>query len=239
MAQRFTSTEKWGDPWFRDLEPAAKLGYLYLIDRCDHAGIIDLDTKLAEFCIGCEVPWNDLIGSDRIHHIEGTKYWLVKFCQFQYRKGLNTDSQVHASVLSLLEKHNLTSRLPQGFINPSPRVKDKDKAKDKAKVDRGSAEGEELSRIESSEVREAAEMWVGYKAEKRQRYKPQGLKALVTTIIAKASEQGDSATVADIVGSMGDNYQGIVWGKYCARGSPAKPPRPSVDFEELASRGEQ
>lgn len=141
MAQRFTATEKWSDPWFRELAPASKLGYLYLLDRCDHAGIIDFDEKLAEFCIGCSVDWQELFASDRLHHIEGTKYWLAKFCQFQYRKGLNDGSQVHSSVIGLLEKHKLTSRLPEGFINPCQRVKDKYKDKDKAKSDRGGMGG--------------------------------------------------------------------------------------------------
>ena len=39
MAKRFTATEKWDDPFFCNLEAKYKLAWIYLLDKCDNAGI--------------------------------------------------------------------------------------------------------------------------------------------------------------------------------------------------------
>lgn len=61
------------------------------------------------------------------------------------------------------------------------------------------------------ELRDAVEEWLAYKAEKRQPYKPTGLKSLVTQIEHKAREYGAAAVAAVIRESMSSNYQGIVF----------------------------
>jgi hypothetical protein len=49
MAKRFYDTGIFQDSWFSDLSKDGKLLFFYLISRCNHAGIIDLNLKLAEF----------------------------------------------------------------------------------------------------------------------------------------------------------------------------------------------
>lgn len=56
-----------------------------------------------------------------------------------------------------------------------------------------------------------AKEWLQYKKEKRQLYKPQGLKQLLRQISKKAGQYGDVAVISVIEDSMANNYQGIVW----------------------------
>ena len=45
MAYRFTKTEKWEDAWFSELSPYEKLLFMYLSDKCDIAGFIEVTWK--------------------------------------------------------------------------------------------------------------------------------------------------------------------------------------------------
>lgn len=65
----------------------------------------------------------------------------------------------------------------------------------------------------SSELREAVEDWLKYKAERRQAYMETGLKSVLTQISKNAKLYGDAA-VADVIRqSMANNYQGITFDK--------------------------
>lgn len=63
----------------------------------------------------------------------------------------------------------------------------------------------------SEELRTAVEEWLTYKRERRESYKPMGLKSLLTQISKAASEHGDADVIAIIRQSMSSNYQGIVF----------------------------
>ena len=49
MAKRFTSTEKWSDPWYRKLSAKHKCLWDWLFTQCDIAGSIEPDLELASF----------------------------------------------------------------------------------------------------------------------------------------------------------------------------------------------
>lgn len=137
MAKRFTDSAKFRDPWFRQLAPSQKLGYLYLLDECDQAGVVDLDRALADFSIGEPVDWEGLIEASegRLEGLSGRKLWVVKFIGFQYGE-LSEDCRAHKPAFDSLRKHGLTERVLEGYSNAidSVPVIVKDKDKDKVKV---------------------------------------------------------------------------------------------------------
>lgn len=61
------------------------------------------------------------------------------------------------------------------------------------------------------ELQEAFDDWLAYKKEKRQPYKPRGLKSLVTQVERYAEQFGEAETANAIRNSMASNYQGIVF----------------------------
>lgn len=143
MAKRFTATEKWNDKWFRQLPAKYKLLWVYLLDNCDNAGIIEIDLEPAEFYIKAKFDTAEIktVFGDRICELNGgsNKWFIPKFVSFQYNV-LNPDVKAHKSVIDKLNKYNLLNEdytLKQDLPNSYLTVKDKDKdmviVKDKAK----------------------------------------------------------------------------------------------------------
>ena len=63
----------------------------------------------------------------------------------------------------------------------------------------------------SQEMEETVIEWLEYKVEKRQGYKPTGLKNLIAQIASKAASSGDAPVIALIHECMANNWQGIIW----------------------------
>lgn len=130
MPKRFTATEKWDDPWFRRLKVAWKAAWLYLTDRCDTAGVIDLDTELADFHIGEAIDWEAFFveaGERRIIKLDNGKIFLPGFIKFQYGE-LKPDCIPHRAIIKVLEKHSI-QRVPEGYMKGCQTLQDKDKTR--------------------------------------------------------------------------------------------------------------
>jgi hypothetical protein len=138
MPKRFTATEKWDDPYFCELSPTGKLVWIYLLDKCDNAGIYDVNIKNLNFAIEADYTLEqilDLVG-ERIKILNGGSKWFIpKFIEFQYGE-LNDECYPHRPVIAKLEKYGLLknkginshSNIPSGVLD-----KEKDKDKDKEK----------------------------------------------------------------------------------------------------------
>lgn len=134
--KRLTDTEKWRDPWFFGLDAKHKFLWLWLCDRVDNAGVVDIQWKLASMETGFELSEHDMEAlGDRVNKLPSGKWNLTKFVHFQFGT-LSEASRVHQSVGKLLQSHSLPVAYPKG----TGTTKDKDKDKDK---DSGESEGRE------------------------------------------------------------------------------------------------
>lgn len=93
--------------------------------------------------------------------------------------------------------------------------KGKGKGKGEGKDKDDSPDGENAPELEkcgfSPALRAAVEDWLAYKRERREAYKPTGLKALLTQISSAASAHGDAAVIGVIRQSMSSGYKGITF----------------------------
>ena len=136
-----TDTDKWKKRFVRELSPQHKLLWFYILDDCNHAGIWEVDLEVASIRVGYELVY-DMLPQPFLDKIEifdnGDKWFIPDFIDFQYGE-LNPNSNVHKSVIQLLERYNLMGYLKGSQTLPEG-VKDKDKdiviVKDKAKVKR-------------------------------------------------------------------------------------------------------
>ncbi len=135
MAKRFIDTKIWDKAWFRKLSTKNKLVWIYLLGKCDHAGIWDADWELAEFIIGETVTYEELPGiiKDKMKHIKGEdQYFIPSFIGFQYGE-LKEHSKPHKSVIKRLVSKNLYKGYEWGIETIKDKDKDKDKVIDKKK----------------------------------------------------------------------------------------------------------
>jgi hypothetical protein len=132
MSKRFTEAEKWRDAWFRKLSAEAKLLWLYLLDCCDAAGVVEPDLELASFQIGLEVGAETMAELEgRVEHLDGSKYWIPRFISFQVGTP-STECRAHNPIFQSIKKHKL-ERVLDTIQTVSNKGQDKDKDKDKDK----------------------------------------------------------------------------------------------------------
>ena len=134
MAKRLTDSRKWDDPFWIDLDNNYKVLWIYLLDKCDHAGIYKHSTKLLKFNVP-NIDWKDALKlfGKRIQHLKEDKYFIPKFIDFQYGELIPNSNKLHTSVISLLEKEGAYKGLTRGLQAPKNKSKNKDKDKDKDK----------------------------------------------------------------------------------------------------------
>lgn len=128
---------------------------------------------------------------------KATEYRLLKYgCKFDTENGTESDT-VTATV----------SDTKSATENATP---NKTKTKTKTKTNPPKApQPEEWGFGEA--LTDAFSQWLAYKQEKRQEYKPTGLKALVTQVKKHADQYGEAAVVDLIQTCMSANWQGIIW----------------------------
>lgn len=138
MAKRFTDTCKWELPWYRKLSLEEKCFWSYVVDRCNHAGIWEVDFELASVYIGVQLDEKGLRATfaDRYFEIADGRKWVIRnFIPFQYVK-LVPSVKAHKSAMNILEAEGLVypyiNSYSKGIDRGKVRVKDKDKDKDKA-----------------------------------------------------------------------------------------------------------
>ena len=139
MAKRMTDTDKWKKRFVRELSPQHKLFWFYILDDCNHAGIWEVDIEVASIRVGHELI-HDMLPQAFLDKIvifdNGDKWFIPEFIDFQYGE-LNPNSNVHKSVIALLQKYNLEGYM-KGLQTLPEGVKDKDMVivKDKVKAKR-------------------------------------------------------------------------------------------------------
>ena len=134
MAKRMKDTDKWKKRFVRELSPQHKLLWFYILDDCNHAGIWEVDIEVASIRFGYELVY-DMLPKEFLDKVvifdNGDKWFIPDFIDFQYGE-LNPNSNVHKSVIALLNKYKLEGYV-KGLQTLPDTVQDKDKVKDKVK----------------------------------------------------------------------------------------------------------
>jgi hypothetical protein len=76
---------KWDQPWFRQLNPKLKCVWMYLVDRCDFAGIWHIDMDAISFYIGQKVTLDEILENFDVLNLNDGTLFIRKFFKFQYQ----------------------------------------------------------------------------------------------------------------------------------------------------------
>lgn len=107
--KRFTDADKWDDGWFCEQPSAIKLFWIYLCDQCDHAGVWEVNWKLAKFHLG-EIDQSSIETAlaGRFTPIASGRRWFVRgFVRFQYPGGLSLTATPHKRIRASLVSHGI------------------------------------------------------------------------------------------------------------------------------------
>jgi len=108
MAKRFIDTQLFDDPWFMDLSKDSKIFWIYLITKCNHAGIIELNERLFKFQTGLKCLQTVIkeLGN-RLVSVRDQYYFIPKFLDFQYPNFPNSKVKSQKSAMNILLKFNI------------------------------------------------------------------------------------------------------------------------------------
>jgi len=130
MSKRFIDTELFDDEWFMELPKDCKIGFIYYITKCNHAGILDLNKKLFEFQTG--VKWNAVhkgLGNRLITVREGL-FFMPKYLDYQYPNFPNSNVKQQQSAIAILSDLGLMKdeklMVEQGLSNSYDNDNDND-----------------------------------------------------------------------------------------------------------------
>lgn len=140
MAKRFTDTGRWDKKWYRELGSKLRDVREFILSKCDHAGIWEIDLETVQYFTGQRVSLADVHRCFKNETIDlGDKLFIPAFLEFQYGN-LSHAVKPHHSVIGRLEKIGLfqeyqsyLERVSKGLPNPYLSVEDKEQDKDKEK----------------------------------------------------------------------------------------------------------
>lgn len=127
MAKRFIDTGLFDDPWFMDLSKDAKIAWVYLVTKCDHAGIIQINEKLFKVMTGVNslgTVQQELNG--RLIQLRDSYYFIPKFINYQYPGFPKSNVNQQSGAIKRLQEFGLyfdgNLTLNQDFTNSSSTV---------------------------------------------------------------------------------------------------------------------
>lgn len=108
MSKRFIDTELFNDPWFMDLSKDGKLLWIYLITRCDHAGLLELNIKLCKTQTDIkDIEFSLKELANRLVRVTELLIFIPKFINFQYPGFPNSNVRQQQSAIDKLLKYDL------------------------------------------------------------------------------------------------------------------------------------
>lgn len=140
MAKRFIDSSMFDKDWFLDLPSKYKILWIYIISKCDVAGVFDPSLKQASRTLGEVYDYDETLSAmqKQIEEINGK--WFVKdFIRFQYGSHVSpkmvkpiNDSLSNVN-LSIQEYASKQRNYTVYETTDTPKDKDKDKDIDKEK----------------------------------------------------------------------------------------------------------
>lgn len=108
MSKRFISTLLFDDDWFMELSKDGKILWVYLITKCDHAGIIKLNEKLCRTQTGLNDVKKSLTELDsRLYRLTEFNIFIPGYLYFQYKGFPNSKVLQQRGAVTILENLGL------------------------------------------------------------------------------------------------------------------------------------
>ena len=102
---KFTDVGKWELSWYRNLSYQAKFIYIYMIERADMGGFIELDSGFISTMTS--MPENEVqeaLKELKDQYVKSKKWaWIKEYVSLQRNLPLNPENNAHKSILSCIK----------------------------------------------------------------------------------------------------------------------------------------
>lgn len=212
MSKRFTATEKWDKEWFMKLSPKHKCIWLFINDKCDQAGMWEINYMVASMYIGEPVTEEDFIFfGKRVEKFSKDKFWIVDHIDFQCGY-LSEKCPAHKPVFKLLIKYNLLDRVLNRLsynLQEQEEEEEKDKEKDKDKDKDKETPKNKLEIVIPFQSEAFEHAWGNWKTYRKQSGKPYRSELSEQAALKKLSNYPEDVAIKMIEESIANSWQGI------------------------------
>ena len=126
MAFKFTNDKKWDDVWFSQLTMEEKVMFIYLCDKCDIAGFLEINEKIASIQTGVDDVRGTIESLSKSVLYKDGYVWIKKYLKHQKNLPINLRNGAHKAIVKAIAEH--IDRFPEIFehlpISTSETIKD-------------------------------------------------------------------------------------------------------------------
>jgi len=126
MAVKFTNDKKWDDVWFSQLTMEQKVMFIYLCDKCDIAGFLEINEKIASLQTGVDDVRGAIESLSKSVLYKDGYVWIKKYLKHQKNLPINLRNGAHKAIIKSIAEH--IDRFPEIFehlpISTSETIKD-------------------------------------------------------------------------------------------------------------------
>ncbi len=192
-----------GNRWVRDIDLV-----LQVIDYCAELDLIrkDLLEQNIITSVGIQRRYSEVTARNKV---DKSKYWLLNE---ESNPVIPATINITKTTIPATEKPISVTETPINVARSTQR-KEKEKKEEKKKEKRSKSISADLIKERSfgPDLENKILDWISYKDEKKESYKPTGLKSLLTVIQRNAEECGELAVIKLIDECMANNWKGIIW----------------------------
>ena len=216
--------------WFMDMPASTQNLYFHLSMRADDDGFVANPKRIIKLVGASEDDYKLLIAKKFIIVFDSgicvIKDWRINN-YLRADRYTETIYQEEKSQLSLGENEEYVVGIPSGIPLVSTELSNTNTNTNSISSSIEIVDNDELT----DNIRGLVNDWLAYKKEKKQSYKPRGLKALLSRIKRDYETYGEQYVVDEIRYSMEQNYSGIF-----AQNSYNKPIQKMSGLEKAAKR---
>lgn len=122
IGKTFSDPDKWEENWFLRLPKKLKYLYVYLWERCDHAGVVEVVLPIWSAHTGLDLDRNSLnhlieiSNSDKERILDlKSKIWFTEYIRFNQQSdptlGLRSNYTFHKHVFKRLKNHGIVDEV--------------------------------------------------------------------------------------------------------------------------------
>ena len=126
MAVKFTNDKKWDDVWFSQLNMEQKVMFIYLCDKCDIAGFLEINEKITMLQTGVDDVRGAIESLSKSVLYKDGYIWIKKYLKHQKNLPINMRNGAHKAIIKAIAEQ--IDRFPEIFeylpISASETIKD-------------------------------------------------------------------------------------------------------------------